>query len=286
MADKLPALHFYVQDYLADTRSLKLDEKGFYVDLLCYMHKSSRRGYYQQPNGNPYSPDQLSSMTGCSADEASRLLRFLIDSEVISATNKGVPYSRRMVRDEKKRLLCKRAGHLGGNPTLKGPLKGGAYGTPEDEDKDLKSSDLGGDGRGGFPDDASSRHVRHVRHVLAGVDPGNMMPAQRDPPNIDATRASISPKEEFWASLCRIFDLSPKTITDEQRLYSQCSDFRTKGATVTEIERRAQIYRLSMPNVAFTPKAILTNWDNLKNEPAPKVSQFGPANYKKSEALT
>ena len=183
MADKLPALHFYVQDYLADTRSLSNDAKGFYVDLLCYMHKSSRRGYYQQPNGNPYSPEQIGSMTGCSADEASRLLRFLIDSEVISATSKGITYSRRMVRDEKKRLLCKRAGLLGGNPTLKGQVKGGAYGSPEDEDKDLKSSDLGGDARGG--------KRPSVRGTLARVDAENLLLARRDPDNLQATRSLI-----------------------------------------------------------------------------------------------
>lgn len=284
MIDKLPALHFYVQDYLADTRSLSNETKGFYVDLLCYMHKSSRRGFLQQPNGNPYSPVQLGTMTGCSADEASRLLRDLLSSEVISATPKGIPYSRRMVRDEKKRVLCKRAGLKGGNPTLKGQLKGGGYPSPEDEDKDLNSSDLGGDARGGIPP--------HVRSTLSGVDPGHLMPAPPDPPNLAATRAAIDPnkpltaKEEFWGALCRIFGLEPKTQADELRLYQQCTDFRLKGATVAEIERRAGIYRASMPNVAFTPKAVLSNWDNLKEPPAPKVSQFAPAHIKKTRALT
>ncbi len=263
MSDKLPALHFYVQDYLADTRMLSNEAKGFYVDLLCYMHKSSRRGYYQQPNGNPYTPEQTGLMVGCSADEASRLLRLLLDSGVISATQSGVPYSRRMVRDEKKRLLCKKAGRLGGNPTLKGRVNPPGYPSPEDEDKDLLSPSSGGDPRGGPPP--------RVRNVLASVDPGNLLPALPDPPNIEATRAAIAPtpKEEFWAPLCRIFGLEPKTSADELRLYQQCHDFRLKGATPAEIERRAGNYRLHF-STAFTPKAVLSNWEVCKDAPQPK----------------
>jgi hypothetical protein len=199
MNDKLPALHLYVQDYLSDTRSLSNETKGFYMDLLCYMHKSSRRGYLQQPNGNPYSPEQLGKMTGCPADEASRLLRDLLSSDVISATPKAVPYSRRMVRDEKKRVLCKRAGHLGGNPTLKGRVKGGGYPSPEDEDETLLSSDLGGDARGG------KRAL--ARAALPHIDPGNMMPAGKDPDNIQATRKLlkrfVKPTLEEVEAYCR-----------------------------------------------------------------------------------
>jgi hypothetical protein len=145
MSDKLPALHFYVQDYLADTRFLTNEQKGFYVDLLCYMHKSSRRGYLNQANGQPYSPEDLAMMTGTTADRAAHLLLGLINSEVISATQQGIPFSRRMVRDEKKRQFGIKFGKKGGNPTLKGRDKGGGYPSPEDEDE----GSSGGDERGG-----------------------------------------------------------------------------------------------------------------------------------------
>jgi hypothetical protein len=89
-------------------------------------------------------------------------------------------------------------------------------------------------------------------------------------------------KQEFWEPLCRIFGLEPRTQADELRLYEQCGDFRLKGATVSELERRAGIYRLSFPSVAFTPKAILTNWDNLK---APPPLKPGERVGKKLQAL-
>lgn len=146
MADKLPALHFYVQDYLADTRALSNELKGFYVDLLCYMHKSSRRGYLNQANGQPYSPADLGMMTGTTADRAAHLLEGLLNSEVISATHQGIPYSRRMVRDEKIRLESKKNGKKGGNPTLKTGVNPPGYPFPEDENEDEK---LGGNAKGG-----------------------------------------------------------------------------------------------------------------------------------------
>lgn len=82
---------------------------------------------------------------------------------------------------------------------------------------------------------------------------------------------ALSAKDEFWAPLCRIFGLEPKTIADEQRLWQQCVDFRTKGATVAEVERRAGNYRLHF-TTAFTPKALLSNWEICKEPPAPKLA--------------
>jgi len=350
MVDKLPALHLYVQDYLADTRSLSNEVKGFYMDLLCYMHKSSRRGFLLQPNGNPYSREQLGKMTGCSPDEASRLLLDLLSSEVISATPKAIPYSRRMVRDEKKRVEFQKAGRKGGNPDLgvnynfpghiylmsrsngetkigcsvnpqkrmykirqalqdssvsilhswpvsdmgkeeeklhseyspyrvsgewfkfseeilKILLKGNLKGSPEDENKDLRSSP---------PEDNSALYQLPVRSQESTALAAQ---AKHNPPG------PISPKVEFWEPVCRIFGLIPRTQEDDNRLWQQCQDFRLKGATVADLERRAGFYRQRFPNVAFTPKAVLANW-NLLNEPPPPPKTFnGRPEPKKSKAL-
>jgi hypothetical protein len=157
MSDKLPALHFYVQDYLADTRFLSNESKGFYVDLLCYMHKSSRRGYLNQANGQPYSPEDLGMMTGTSADRAAHLLLGLINSEVISATHQGIPFSRRMVRDEKKRQDGIKFGKKALKKTPPGHPGGPPPGSSEDENEDSSSRSSGGDARGGRPHKHSFR---------------------------------------------------------------------------------------------------------------------------------
>lgn len=170
MSGKLPAVLLYVAEYLADTRGLTNEQKGFYVDLLCYMHNSPRRGHLMQPSGKPYPNAQLAKMTGCTAIEASRLLQELIDAAVISATTEGIPYSRRMVRDEHKRQLCKEAGKKGGNPTLKGGLNGTTKGglKPSFEDETSSVWGLGESGeRGLSPGSAITQiHLDRAQSVL------------------------------------------------------------------------------------------------------------------------
>jgi hypothetical protein len=103
------------------------------MDMICLMHEGDRRGYLQHATGKPVSPEQIARMTGCSADEVSRLLQELCDSGVYSCTTSGVIFSRRIVRDERKRQLCVEAGKKGGNPTLKGQSKGAPKGAAKGE---------------------------------------------------------------------------------------------------------------------------------------------------------
>ncbi len=114
--------------------------------MLCLMHESDRRGFLQL-NGKPVNAEQLARMTGGSTDEVSRLLQELESSGVFSRTDHGMIYSRRMVREEKKRSLCVEAGKRGGNPELlknrvlplthkgfiKGVVEGGLKGPPNPE---------------------------------------------------------------------------------------------------------------------------------------------------------
>ena len=125
---KQPAFQFYPGDWMKDpaVRSLSLEARGLWIDMLCLMHESDRRGYLQHANGKPVSQDQLARMTGCSPDQISRLLQELFDSGVYSCTDHGTIFSRRMVRDEIKRGKCREAGKLGA--TLKGQRKGDMQG--------------------------------------------------------------------------------------------------------------------------------------------------------------
>lgn len=142
MARKLPHLQLHVAEWVQDTRILSLEARALWLDIICLMHNNDRRGYLQSTNGSPLSPEQIASFAGCSAAVVTRVLRELLDSGVASCTDDGVLYCRRMVRDERKRVLCAQAGRLGGgNPALqrhqsngtykgqpKGGVKGGAKG--------------------------------------------------------------------------------------------------------------------------------------------------------------
>jgi len=117
---KMPAFQFYPGDWLKDpaVRSVSLAARGLWIDMLCLMHESPRRGYLQHANGKPVTAEQLARMTGCSTDEVSRLLQELDDAGVFSCTEHGVIYSRRMVRDEQIRQVRREAGRLGAESRL------------------------------------------------------------------------------------------------------------------------------------------------------------------------
>jgi len=112
---KLPAMMFYPGDWLKDPaiRAVSLAARGLWIDMLCLMHESPRRGYLQHVSGKPVTAEQLARMTGCSTDEVSRLLQELEDAGVFSCTEHGVIYSRRMVRDEHIRQIRSEAGRKG-----------------------------------------------------------------------------------------------------------------------------------------------------------------------------
>jgi 5-methylcytosine-specific restriction endonuclease McrA len=101
---KLPSFQFYPGDWMKDPelRSVSLAARGLWIDMLSLMFECDRRGYLQL-NGKPVNADQLARMTGCSTGEVSHCLQELDDSGVFSRSDDGTIYSRRLVRDEKKR---------------------------------------------------------------------------------------------------------------------------------------------------------------------------------------
>ena len=135
---KLPAFQFYPGDWMKDPglRSVSVAARGLWIDMLCLMFESPRRGYLQLANGTLPTPAQIARMVGGSAEEVSALLQELVSSGVCYDTDHGL-MSKRLVRDEQKRGLCSEAGKRGGNPTLKGTSKGGSKGQPKGAPKGL-----------------------------------------------------------------------------------------------------------------------------------------------------
>jgi biotin operon repressor len=145
---KLPSFQFYPGDWMKDPglRSVSLEARGLWIDMLCLLFESGRRGYLQHATGKPVMDEQLARMTGGSSNQVSRLLRELEDSGVFSRTEHGTIYSRRMLRDERKRRACSEAGKKGGGnpefhgikdlqPTFKGTSKGDPKGGCKGESK-------------------------------------------------------------------------------------------------------------------------------------------------------
>lgn len=134
MKDKRPSFQFYPGDWMKDPalRSVSLSARGLWTDMLCLMFENDRRGYLQHVTGKPVTAEQLARMTGSSTDDVSRMLQELEDSGVFSRNEHGIIFSRRQVRDERKRELCSEAGKRGGgNPAFKGVSKGTPKGIPK-----------------------------------------------------------------------------------------------------------------------------------------------------------
>jgi hypothetical protein len=104
--DKYPYMQFYIGDWMKDPalRSVSYAARGLWMDMLCLMFESPRRGFLEMAEGVPFSCVELTRCTGGTHPPAvALLLKSLERANVYSKTKQGVIYSRRMVRDEEIR---------------------------------------------------------------------------------------------------------------------------------------------------------------------------------------
>ncbi len=113
--NKMPAILFYTGDWLKDpaVRCCSLEARGLWIEMLCLMYESPKRGYLALANGEPPTSVQLSRMVGASHEDIERLTDELRACCVFSETNDGIIYSRRMVSDELIRADKSKAGKKG-----------------------------------------------------------------------------------------------------------------------------------------------------------------------------
>lgn len=143
---KLPGFMFYPGDWLKEPslRRCTHAAKGIYIDILCLMFECSERGVLAT-DGIAWTDDEIAQAVGGDKTQTLEGLRELVEKRVVSRTDKGAVYSRRMVRDEKKRQLCGDAGKRGGgNPQFaKGNPKGANKGPPKGEREYVNEGEFG-----------------------------------------------------------------------------------------------------------------------------------------------
>jgi len=128
-AGKRPAFQFYPGDWLRDeaVRACTLPARGLWMDMLCYAHFSEPYGHLRTRTGQPITVAELARMVGAPRATVAKLLRELEANGVLSKTDDGTYYSRRMVRDE--RIRTARA--AGGPKSLENPNVPRPKGPPE-----------------------------------------------------------------------------------------------------------------------------------------------------------
>jgi hypothetical protein len=117
--EREPWSKFFWSDWRSDP-GLKVSSfaaKGLWMDLLSIMHDADPHGYLMIAGRAPDFA-QLAQLLGKPKREIQKLLNELDANGVYSMTPEGIIYSRRMVRDRRRREINRQNGKGGGNPAL------------------------------------------------------------------------------------------------------------------------------------------------------------------------
>ena len=110
---------FFWADWESDEalRLCSLASQGLWMRMLCLAAKADPIGYVTV-NGRPLGVTDIARLAGVTETECESLLSELDQNGVFSRTRNGTIYSRRMMRDAKRRQIAQKNGKSGGNPTL------------------------------------------------------------------------------------------------------------------------------------------------------------------------
>lgn len=116
-----PWMKFFTSDWrgAADLAGCSYAAKGLWIDALCLMHQSPKRGYLLSTNGTAIDTASLARLTCGEVGQVGLLLAEL-EGAGIFGRDSGAIVCRRMVREENARLKSKANGKMGGNPLLLG----------------------------------------------------------------------------------------------------------------------------------------------------------------------
>lgn len=110
MASKLPSFQFYPGDWITNPglRACSRAAKGLWIDLLCLMALSERRGVLVDGNGNPLRVVEIARATGADVVDVPELIEELARMGVLKRNDGGAIYSGRMIREEARRATRER----------------------------------------------------------------------------------------------------------------------------------------------------------------------------------
>lgn len=117
---KRPGLYFY-RDAWDSEPGLTVVSDGaqlLWFKMLLLMNEQEPRGYLLLNGKNP-TPKQIAAMARTDPSRVEECLAELEEAGVLSRDRRGVIYSRRMIREEKKARIARENGKKGGNPSLR-----------------------------------------------------------------------------------------------------------------------------------------------------------------------
>ena len=103
MSSKLPAIQFYVGDWLRDPiAGCSLAAQGLWLRMMIVAHDSDEYGRLVA-GGNPLTERQIAARCGCSLRHYRKFFAELLSVKVPSVDKSGVIFCRRLVRDAERR---------------------------------------------------------------------------------------------------------------------------------------------------------------------------------------
>lgn len=153
----LPYMPFYVGDWrkAPDIRSLSLEERCLWFEMLCLMWESPRRGFLTVDGKSPLDDNTLGRMLGEQNFVITKIKQVLEQKNIYSIEETtGIIFNRRMVRDEEIRISRSKAGVLGmgkrykkdvcynksGNKTITNGITNGITNADNDNDIDIDNN--------------------------------------------------------------------------------------------------------------------------------------------------
>lgn len=132
-----PWMKFFPTDWRSDPRlrMCGLSARGLWMEMIMLMHEATPYGHLTISGIAP-TDAQLAVLVGTTPDQIPALIQELETAGVFSRNAKGVIYSRRMARDEKKARTARKNGVRGGNPTLCKQKENSASDNPQDKAED------------------------------------------------------------------------------------------------------------------------------------------------------
>ena len=126
-----PWMKFHPADWRSDPglRLCSLAARGLWIECIAIMHRAQPYGHLLI-NGRPVTDAQLAVSVGAPPEQIPALVRELSSAGVFSRTRKGVIYSRRMTRDEKKAQTARKNGQKGFEAKLCKQKRNRALGYP------------------------------------------------------------------------------------------------------------------------------------------------------------
>ena len=109
--DNRPCLSFFPKDWLTDMglQNCSIGARGLWIEILCYMFFSPKRGYFLLPNERAVDNKTITKLIGgITTKETEMYIKELEENKVFSRLANGTIYNRRMVEDTQKDLDIKR----------------------------------------------------------------------------------------------------------------------------------------------------------------------------------